>query len=69
MLSYVKLPTVKDLQNEYAALVAEKFHCQKSGRELKQLILNLQSAKENCEMILGVERETSKPTKKYEHEM
>jgi hypothetical protein len=68
-LPYVKLPTVKELQNEYAALVAEKFHCQKSGRELKQLILNLQSAKENCEMILGVEREASKPTKKYEHEM
>jgi len=68
-LSLAKLPTAKELQDEYNALVAEKLSCKEAARKLNQNILNLQSARENCEMILGVERETSTPTKKYEHEI
>jgi hypothetical protein len=68
-LSLAKLPTIKELQDEYNALVAEKLNCKEVARKLNQNILNLQSARENCEMILGVGRETSTPTKKYEHEI
>jgi len=64
-----KLPTAKELQNEYANCVAEKQKCIFARSEMEQRISNLQSAKENCEMILGVERETSMSTKKYEHTM
>jgi len=64
-----KLPTTKELQIEYANFVAEKQKCILARSEIKQRISNLQSAKENCEMILEVERETSTPTKKYEHTM
>jgi septal ring factor EnvC (AmiA/AmiB activator) len=64
-----KLPASKDLQNEYASCVAEKQKSIIARSELKQPISNMQSARENCEIILGVERETSTPTKKYEHTM
>jgi len=64
-----KLPTTKELQIEYANFVAEKHKCILARSEMKQRISNLQSAKENCEIVLGVEREASPPTKKYEHTM
>jgi hypothetical protein len=62
-----KLPASKDLQSEYTSCVAEKQKCIFARSELEQHISNLQSARENCEIILGVARETSTPTKKYEH--
>ncbi|MCL1877783.1 MAG: relaxase/mobilization nuclease domain-containing protein [Defluviitaleaceae bacterium] len=68
-LLYEKLPTTKELQIEYANFVVEKQKCILARSEMKQRISNLQSAKENCEMILGVENETPTPTKKYEHTM
>lgn len=56
-LPYEMLPSVKDLQIEYATLVAEKNQCNDKRREMKQHVLELQMAKRNVELLLDIEPE------------
>lgn len=59
-----KIPTFKELQIEYAALASERNQCFNARRKLKQRASDLQSAKQNAELLLGIvpeiELETSK---------
>jgi len=52
-----KLPTIAELREEYSALSQEKHNCQQARNGMKQLVFDLQSAKQNAEMLLGIEGE------------
>jgi len=51
------LPSINDLREEYSALSQEKHNCQQAINRIKQLVSDLQSAKKNVEILLGVEGE------------
>jgi hypothetical protein len=50
-----KLPSIKELQAEYSILQQEKNSCYQARREMRQSVLDLQSAKKNVELLLGIE--------------
>jgi hypothetical protein len=52
-----KLPTIKELQAEYSALSQEKNKCYQARSEMRQSVFDLQSAKKNAEMLLGIDGE------------
>ena len=52
-----KLPTIKDLQAEYSTLSQEKNACYQARNEMRRHVFDLQSAKKNVEMLLGIEAE------------
>jgi len=52
-----RLPTIKELREEYSALAQEKHNCQQAKNEMRQYVFDLQSAKKNAEMLLGIEVE------------
>ena len=56
-LGLEKLPTIKELQAEYSALLQEKNNCYKAKNEMSRQVFDLQSAKKNAEMLLGIEVE------------
>lgn len=56
-LPYEKLPSVKELQAEYAMMVAEKNQCTITRKEMKQRVLDLQLAKRNVELLLDISPE------------
>jgi len=51
------LPSINDLREEYSALAQEKHNCQQAINGIKQLVSDLQSAKKNVEILLGIEDE------------
>jgi len=51
------LPSINELREEYSALAKEKHNCQQAINGVKQLVSDLQSAKQNVEMLLGLEGE------------
>ena len=51
------LPSINDLREEYSALAQEKHNCQQAINGIKQLVSDLQSAKKNVEILLGIEGE------------
>jgi len=51
------LPTINDLREEYSALAQEKHNCQQAINGIKQLVSDLQSAKKNAQLLLGIEGE------------
>jgi len=51
------LPSINDLREEYSALSQEKHNCQQAINGIKQLVSDLQSAKQNVAMLLGIEDE------------
>jgi len=53
-LGLEKLPSIKELQAEYNALAKEKHNCQQAKNEMKQHVSDLQAAKKNAEMLLGI---------------
>ena len=64
-LGLEKLPTIPELREEYSALFQEKHNCQQARNGMKQSVFDLQSAKKNTEMLLGIESEpTSERTKR-----
>ena len=56
-LGFDKLPSVKELQAEYSVLHQEKQNCYQARKDMRQSVLDLQSAKKNAEMLLGIEAE------------
>ena len=52
-----KLPTIKELQAEYSALSQEKNACYQARNDMRRHVFDLQSAKKNVEMLLGIEAE------------
>jgi len=56
-LGFDKLPTIKELREEYSALAQEKHNFQQAKNEMKQYVFDLQSAKRNAEMLLGIDGE------------
>ena len=56
-LPHQNLPTIKELQVEYAQLVTEKNQCTFAKKEMKQHILDLQLARKNVELLLDIEPE------------
>jgi len=48
------LPSINDLREEYSALAQEKYNCHQAINGVKQLVSDLQSAKKNVEMLLGI---------------
>jgi hypothetical protein len=65
-LPSVNLPTVEELQAEYAALISEKNQCYAARREMKEHVSDLQSAKQNAELLLGIEPEIKTTRNKKE---
>jgi FtsZ-binding cell division protein ZapB len=57
LLGLDKLPTIKELQAEYSVLSQEKQTCYQARTEMRRHVLDLQSAKKNAEMLLGLETE------------
>jgi len=51
------LPAIKELKAEYTALSQEKNNCYQARNELRKSVFDLQSAKKNVEMLLGIETE------------
>jgi len=51
------LPSINNLREEYSALAQEKHNCQQAINGIKQLVSDLQSAKKNVEVLLGIEGE------------
>jgi hypothetical protein len=51
------LPSINNLREEYSALAQEKHNCQQAINGIKQLVSDLQSAKSNVQMLLGIEGE------------
>jgi len=51
------LPSINDLREEYSTLAQEKHNCQQAINGIKQLVSDLQSAKTNVEMLLGIKGE------------
>ena len=51
------LPSINDLREEYSALAQEKHNCQQAINGVRQLVSDLQSAKTNVGMLLGIEGE------------
>ena len=52
-----KLPTIKELQAEYSVLSQEKNNCYQARNEMRKSVFDLQSAKKNAEMMLGIDGE------------
>jgi len=59
-----KLPTIKELRAEYSALLQEKNSCYQTRKEMRQSVLDLQSAKKNAEILLGINGEPNSGRKK-----
>ena len=59
-LGFEKLPTIKDLRVEYSVLMQEKSNCYQSRNEMRRHVSNLQAAKKNAEMLLGIDGESRK---------
>jgi len=51
------LPSINNLREEYSALAQEKHNCQQAITGIKQLVSDLQSAKKNVQLLLGIESE------------
>jgi len=51
------LPSINNLREEYSALSQEKHNCQQAINGIKQLVSDLQSARKNVEVLLGIEGE------------
>ena len=54
-LGLEKIPSIKELREEYATLSKEKYACQQTQTETRQRINELQTAKMNAEAVLGIE--------------
>ena len=52
-----KLPTIKELREEYSVLSQEKQNCYQAKNEMRHYVYDLQSAKKNAEMLLGIDGE------------
>jgi hypothetical protein len=50
-----KLPTIKELQAEFSALYQEKQNCYQARNAMRQSVFDLQSAKKNVEIFLGID--------------
>ncbi|MCL2604135.1 MAG: relaxase/mobilization nuclease domain-containing protein [Defluviitaleaceae bacterium] len=50
-----KLPTIKELREEYSALSQKKYDCQQARNGMKRYVSDLQSAKRDTELLLGVD--------------
>ena len=50
-----KLPSIKELREEYSALSKERHDCQQAQNEMRQRVSDLQTAKKNVDMLLGIE--------------
>ena len=49
------MPSINELREEYSALAQEKHSCQQAINGIKKLVSDLQSAKRNVEILLGIE--------------
>ena len=56
-LGLEKLPLIKELQAEYSTLSQEKHICYQARNEMRRHVSDLQSAKKNAEMLLGINGE------------
>jgi hypothetical protein len=65
-LGLEKLPTVKELQAEYSVLSQEKHKCYQARNEMRQSVFDLQSAKKNAEILLGIDGKQGKDHNKRE---
>lgn len=65
-LGVKKLPTVKSLQSEYAALMAEKKQAYPEYRRVREDMKELLTAKANVDRILGVDTSRGKQPKEKE---
>jgi len=59
-LGFEKLPTIKDLRAEYSVLTQEKSNCYNARTEMRRHVSDLQAAKKNAEMLLGIGGESRK---------
>jgi septal ring factor EnvC (AmiA/AmiB activator) len=50
-----KLPTIKELQAEFSVLYQEKQNCYQARNAMRQSVFDLQSAKKNVEIFLGID--------------
>jgi FtsZ-binding cell division protein ZapB len=63
-LGLEKLPTIKELREEYSVLSQEKQNCYQARNEMRRHVFDLQSAKTNAEMLLGINGEHDNGRKK-----
>jgi FtsZ-binding cell division protein ZapB len=56
-LGLEKLPTIQELRAEYAILSQEIHDCMQTKNSIRQQVFDLQSAKKNVEIILGLDGE------------
>jgi hypothetical protein len=61
-----KLPSISDLRAEYSVLSQEIHNCTQTKNSIRQQVFDLQSAKRNVEIILGIdgERDSQRDNKK-----
>jgi hypothetical protein len=53
-LGLEKLPSIKELRTEYSVMSQEKHNCYQARNEMRRYVTDLQSAKKNTEMLLGI---------------
>jgi hypothetical protein len=53
-LGLVTIPSITELRAEYSALHQEKNQCYQARTDMRRHVLDLQSAKKNTEMLLGI---------------
>ena len=58
-LGFEKLPTINELRAEYSTLSQEKSNCYQARNEMRRHVSDLQAAKKNAEMLLGIDGERS----------
>ena len=59
-LGFEKLPTIKALQAEYSVLMQEKNNCYQARNDMRRHASDLQAAKKNAELLLGIDGERDK---------
>ena len=63
-LGLEKLPSIKELQAEYSALSQERLHNSQRKAELSRYISDLESARKNIELLLGIEPQRNNQQRK-----
>ena len=56
-LGLESLPSINELRAEYSKLSQEKYKCYQVRNDMRQYVSDLQSAKKNAEMLLGIDGE------------
>ena len=62
------LPSIKDLQTEWATLAAEKNQCYATRKELRPFAQSLENAKQNADALLGKDKVEHQQDKKSKQE-